>query len=265
MNNSDLFSLRGKNIFLSGATGHLGEAIAWGLAQAGAYVFINSRSKKKCLNLVNKIKSKNLKAEVAAFDITDKNAISNFAKSRPNLPIDCLINNAYAGIGGTIKSSDPKSYIESYNVSVVSAHNLTAQLIKNLRIAVKKSGDASIINVASMYGIVSPDLRIYSSSESSNPPFYGAAKAALLQWTKYAACEFGSEKIRFNAISPGAFPAPSVQKKSPDLIKKLNNKIPLGRIGQPKELVGIVVMLASNAGSYITGANICLDGGFTCW
>jgi NAD(P)-dependent dehydrogenase (short-subunit alcohol dehydrogenase family) len=263
--NCNLFSLKGKNIFLTGATGHLGKPIAWELARAGACVFINSRSEKKCLNLVNEIKSKNLKAETAAFDITDKNAISNFAQTRSNLPIDCLINNAYAGTSGTIKSSDSKSYIESYDVSVVSAHNLTTQLLKNLRLAVKKSGDASIINIASMYGLVSPDLRIYRSSKNSNPPFYGAAKAALLQWTKYAACEFGSEKIRFNAISPGAFPSPSVQKKTPDLIKNLNNKIPLGRIGQPRELTGIVVMLASKAGSYITGANICLDGGLTCW
>ena len=261
----NLFSLKEKNILLTGATGHSGQPVAWGLAQAGARVFINSRSKKNCLNLVNKIKSKNLKAETAAFDITDKNAISNFSQTISNLPLHCLINNAYAGIGGTIKSSDPKSYIESYDVSLVSAHNLTSQLLKNLRLAVKKSGDASIINIASMYGLVSPDLRVYSSDKNSNPPFYGAAKAALLQWTKYAACEFGSEKIRVNAISPGAFPSILVQKKSPSLLKKLNNKIPLGRIGQPKEITGLVVMLASDAATYITGANITLDGGWTCW
>lgn len=265
MNKKNLFSLIGKNILLTGATGHLGKPIALELAQAGANVLINSRTKKNCLELVNSIKSKNLKAEIAAFDVTDKSSILKFANKRSDLPIDCLINNAYSGEGGTIESSNSKSYLKSYNLSVISAHNLTSSLLKNFRLAVKKSGDASIINIASMYGLVSPDLSLYRSAKTSNPPFYGTAKAALLQWTKYAACEFGSEKIRVNAISPGAFPSILVQKKSPSLLKKLNNKIPLGRIGQPKEITGLVVMLASDAATYITGANITLDGGWTCW
>jgi NAD(P)-dependent dehydrogenase (short-subunit alcohol dehydrogenase family) len=265
MNNKNLFSLEGKNVLLTGATGHLGKSIAWALAQAGANVLINSKSKKNCLSLVNKIKKQNLKAEVAVFDITDKNAILKFASAKSNLPIDCLINNAYNGKGGTIKNSNSKSYLTTYNISVVSVHNLTTLLLKNFKLAIRKSGDASIINIASMYGSVSPDLRLYKSSKSSNPPFYGTAKAALLQWTKYAACEFGLEKIRVNSISPGAFPSASVQKKSPRLIKKLNNKIPLGRVGQPSEISGLVILLASNASSYITGSNISLDGGWTCW
>lgn len=261
----DQFSLKGKNVLLTGATGHLGQPLALGLAEAGANVLVNSKSKKNCVSLVNKIKSKNLKAELANFDITDLKAISKYVKYISKIPIDCLINNAYAGIGGTIQSSNPESYLTSYNISIVSVHNLTTKLLNNFRLAVNKSGDACIINIASMYGIVSPDLRLYESPEGSNPPFYGAAKAALLQWTKYAACEFGSENIRVNAISPGAFPSTFVQKNSPELIKKLNNKIPLGRIGKPTEITGIVVMLASRAGSYITGTNITLDGGFTCW
>lgn len=214
---------------------------------------------------MNKIRSKNFKAEMASFDVTSKKAIEKFIKPKTSLPIDCIINNAYSGVGGIVKTSDHKSYIKSYNISVVSAHNLTVGLIKNLRNAVKKSGDASVINIASMYGLISPDLRIYGSIKGSNPPFYGAAKAALLQWTRYAACEFGSEKIRFNAISPGAFPSSSVQKKTPNLIKKLNYKIPMNRIGQPSELTGVVIMLVSKAASYINGANICVDGGMTCW
>jgi NAD(P)-dependent dehydrogenase (short-subunit alcohol dehydrogenase family) len=264
MNINNLFSLKNKNILLTGATGHLGTSIAWGLAHAGACVYINSRSKKKCFDLVNKIKDKNLKAESAVFDITNKKLISKFAKLIKNLPLDCIINNAYSGAGGTIKSSDNKLYLESYNVSVVSAHNLTNGLLNNLRHAVKLSGDASIINIASMYGFVSPDLQIYRSSKESNPPFYGAAKAALLQWTRYAACEFASEKIRFNSISPGAFPSLISKKKQKNLIKKLNNKIPLGRIGQPQELIGAVILLSAKSGSYITGTNITLDGGLTC-
>ena len=263
METNNLFSLENKNILLTGATGHLGTSIAWTLARVGANVLINSKTKKKCEELVKKIKEKNLKAELADFDITNKNDIENYAKSISNLAIHCLINNAYTGKSGTIKSSDSKSYLESYNVGLISVHNLTSKLLKNLKLAVKKSGDASVINIASMYGLVTPDLRIYDTPKKSSPPFYGATKAALIHWTKYAASEFGKENIRFNSISPGAFPSRLSKKKSPNLIKRLNYKIPLGRIGKPIEVVGSVILLASKAGSYINGSNICIDGGFT--
>ncbi len=263
MDNNKLFSLENKNILLTGATGHLGTNIAWALAQSGANVLINSKTKKKCIELVEKIKKKNLKAELAYFDIANNKKILNYVNSISNLAIDCLVNNAYAGKSGTIKSSNSNNYLESYNVGLIGVHNLTSKLLKNLRLAVKNSGDASVINIASMYGLVAPDLRIYDNPKKSNSPFYGATKAALIQWTRYAASEFGKEKIRFNSISPGAFPSSLSQKKSPNLIKKLNYKIPLGRIGEPIEVVGSVILLASKAGSYINGSNICIDGGYT--
>src|SRR5690606_10873889 len=98
------------------------------------------------------------------------------------------------------------SYKLGYDVTVIAAHNLIKSSLANLRLAVKQRGGASVINMASMYALVSPDSRIYDSPSGVNPPFYGAAKAALLQMTRYAACEFGPEGIRVNAISPGPFP-----------------------------------------------------------
>lgn len=262
---NEMFGLYNKNILLTGATGHLGKSIALALASAGANVIVNSRSEEKCSLIVNELRYKGLKAESAVFDVTDKEAISNYFSEKRDFPLHCLINNAYLGGAGTIKSSESIDYLASYNLILVSTHNLMRHALGNLRRAVENSGDASVINIASMYGQVSPDLRIYSSEKKSNPPFYGAAKAALLQWTRYAACEFGPEKIRINAISPGAFPSISVQNESPEFIEKLNGKIPLGRIGQAQELTGVVIMLASQAASYITGTNISVDGGWTAW
>lgn len=262
---NNLFSLKNKNILITGATGHLGESMALGLAKAGANVLINSRSQKNCEQIANKIIKKNYKAEPASFDITNEKAIRNYSTEKLKLPLHCLVNNAYSGNGGTIKSSSSDSYFKSYNLNVVSVHNLTVHLLNNLRLAVKKTGDASIINISSMYGLVSPDMRIYKSHKNTNPPFYGASKAALIQWTKYAACEFGLEKIRVNSITPGAFPSNSFQKKSPNIINNLKKKIPLARIGHPEELNGLLILLSSEASSYITGANIEIDGGYTCW
>ena len=141
---------------------------------------------------------------------------------------------------------------------------LIASLV-GLRNSVKEIGDASVINIASMYGLVSPDLNIYDTVQSSNPPFYGAVKAALIQWTRYAACEFGPEGIRVNSISPGAFPSELVQKENPEFIRRLEHKIPMGRIGQAGEVCGSVVFLASMASSYVNGSNLAVDGGWTSW
>jgi gluconate 5-dehydrogenase len=126
----------------------------------------------------------------------------------------------------------------------------------------KKQG--VIINISSMYGIVSPDPRIYGDSGYNNPPDYGAGKAGIIQFTKYAACHLAAKGIRVNAVSPGPFPGAEVQKNEA-FITNLKNKVPLGRIGQPADLKGVVVFLASDASSYITGQNIIVDGGWTVW
>jgi len=115
-----------------------------------------------------------------------------------------------------------------------------------------------------MYGVVSPDPRIYGDSGYDNPPNYGAGKAAIIQFTRYAACHLAAKGIRVNAISPGPFPNPKVQENK-WFISNLKNKVPLGRIGQPGDLKGAVVFLASEGSSYITGQNIVVDGGWTVW
>jgi NAD(P)-dependent dehydrogenase (short-subunit alcohol dehydrogenase family) len=116
-----------------------------------------------------------------------------------------------------------------------------------------------------MYGIVSPDPRIYKSASEINPPSYGTAKAALLQWTRYAACEFGLEGIRVNSVSLGPFPSIEVQVKSPNFIDKLALRVPMGRIGQSKEAGGPIMFLMSSASSYVNGSNLVVDGGWTSW
>lgn len=260
-----MFSLKGKVALVTGATGYLGEMMVFNLASAGAKVYVNSRSEEKAVRLIEKIAREDFCIEKAIFDVNDAEQIQKFVMTLNDEAIHILVNNAYAGNSGVIENSSSKSYIDSYNVSVVAAHNLLTNLLPNLRQAVKKTGEASIINISSMYGIVSPDYRIYESKMFANPPFYGAAKAALLQWTRYAACEFGAENIRVNAISPGPFPSLDVQEKSPNFIKKLEEKVPMSRVGRAEELGGALLFLASSASSFVNGANLVVDGGWTVW
>ncbi|HFF2523730.1 TPA: SDR family NAD(P)-dependent oxidoreductase [Enterobacter cloacae] len=179
--------------------------------------------------------------------------------------VDILVNNSYAGGAGSVELSTPELYRNAYDSSLVASSNLFKELLPKLREAVKRNGYASVINIASMYGMVSPDQRIYDSMSVVNPPFYGAAKAAIIQWTKYAGCEFAKENIRINCISPGPFPALEVQEKASGLVGKISAKVPMGRVGAAQEIAGPVVFLASPASSFMVGANIPVDGGWTSW
>jgi len=261
----EIFSLRGKTALVTGATGHLGATMARALSEAGAHVLINSRSSERTGSLTQQLIDSGGSAEPAVFDVTDQSAIAQFFATRLHRPMHILINNAYLGGAGSIELSDAGSYADSYNITVTAAHNLVKAALPCLRQAIRNDGDASIINLASMYAMVSPNRSTYDSSGAMNPPFYGAAKAALLQWTRYAACEFGAEGIRVNAISPGPFPSESVQEKQSEFIRTLASKVPMARIGHSDEISGPLLFLASSASSFVNGANIVVDGGWTCW
>lgn len=262
---TDIFSLRGKVALITGATGYLGSAMAFVLAEAGAMVLVNSRSHVHSNELVEEIRRSGFEASPAVFDVSDEAAVKGFFEKNLDLSLDVLINNAYVGGAGSIELSDSSSYIKSYEVTLVAAHNMLRHSLPCLRRAVKRSGDASVINIASMYALVSPDQGIYSSVQSVNPPFYGAAKAGLVQWSRYAACEFGREGIRVNSISPGPFPSEKVQVDNPSFIESLSKKVPLGRIGRSDEIKGPVLFLASSASSFVNGSNLTVDGGWTSW
>lgn len=261
----ELFSLSGKNVLITGATGYLGTAMCNAVASAGAHVLVNSRSSQRGLLLVNELLDNGLSAELAIFDVSDEVQVAGYMDKFAPRELHVLINNAYAGGGGTIEASCGKGYLDAYEVSVMAAHNLLKYSLPSLRRAVRSTGEASVINVGSMYGVVSPDPRIYDTAGGTNPPFYGAAKAAMIQWSKYAACEFGKEGIRVNSISPGPFPSTQVQQTSPEFIARLEQKVPMGRIGQAREMMGPILFLASSAASFVNGTNLVVDGGWTAW
>ena len=265
MTRNSPFDLHGRTVLLTGSTGHLGKEIARSLARQGAHVLVNSRSQTKCNQLVSALTAEGYSAEPAVFNVAINAEVNSFFSNRHELPLNGIINNAYSGTSGSLELSHPDAYTASYSVSVVAAHNLLQAALPSLRLAATRCGDASVINIASMYALVSPDQRMYDSKRTVNPPFYGAAKAALLQWTRYAACEFGPEGIRVNSISPGPFPSTQTQIDSPSFLKALEHRVPLGRIGKAEEMSGPVIFLASSASTFVNGSNIVVDGGWTCW
>ncbi|MFN4288529.1 MAG: SDR family NAD(P)-dependent oxidoreductase [Brevundimonas sp.] len=267
MSTSNAGRLAGRTALITGATGYLGTFMSRALAREGAHVRVNARRLDAAQALVAEIEAEGGKASPAVFDVRDARAVEAFAgelEARGEA-LHILINNAAAGRGGTLETASDQDYADAYDIAVVAAQRLMRVLLPALRRGRAELGDAAILNVSSMYGLVSPDLRSYDAPEASNPPFYGAAKAALVQLTRYGACQLGPEGIRCNAIAPGAFPSPATQQSAPDMVERLRARVPLGRIGEGGEIAGPVVFLCSPEASYITGAVLCVDGGWTAW
>ncbi len=159
----------------------------------------------------------------------------------------------------------PGDFEETYRSSVTASFEAVRAALPALRAGVAAAGEASVINVASMYGAVSPDKRIYSRPEQASPFHYGPAKAALLQLTRHLAAELGAERIRVNALVPGPFPRAEVAASDPGFAERLGAKTMLGRTGRAEEIRGPLLFLASPASSFVTGSALTVDGGWTAW
>jgi NAD(P)-dependent dehydrogenase (short-subunit alcohol dehydrogenase family) len=260
--------LQGRVGVVTGAYGHLGTAMSRELARAGAHVLMAGRNPEKLEQACQRVRDSGGRADALTFDLLDRPATTDaLAGIEARFGrLDFLVNNAYAGRTATLDAATGVDFEETYRIGVVRAFELTQAALPLMRAAVKiTGGTASIVNIASMYGVVSPDPRLYGDSGQNSPPFYGAAKAALLQLTRYLACTLGPESIRANAVSPGPFPATGVQGSNSDFVKRLSERVPMARIGRPDELASVVGFLASEASSYVTGASIPVDGGWTAW
>lgn len=260
MNILTKFSLAEKIAIVTGGYGHLGKYICEGLAEAGAKVIVCGKSESR----FNQVFYNNTKSlSFLHIDISSTKSIkTTFAKiSKKYGTLDILINNAFY-----IKGQSPEAITDAeWNCGIDGTLNSVFRCIREIIPYMKKQEKGNIINIASMYGFISPDFKIYQENpEFFNPPHYGSAKAGVIQLTKYYAVYLSKFNIRVNCISPGAFPSPDARIQK-NFIKRLSQNIPLGRIGDPEELKGIVVFLASDASSYMTGQNVIVDGGWTIW
>ena len=127
-----------------------------------------------------------------------------------------------------------------------------------------KLKNGSIINIGSLYGVISPDFRIYTDCARKNSEIYGATKAGIIQMSKYFAVHLADRNIRVNAISPGGILNPA-NPQGDDFQKNYSFRCPMKRMANTGEMVGAVIYLASDAASYTTGQNIVIDGGFSSW
>ena len=229
------------------------------LAEAGAHVIVNGRDDKALAAFEQDLTSEGLSVERAAFDATDSMRLRAFLGSLKRL--DILVNNAVTMSVKSFAALTPEDFAQTYASSVTAAFEATRASLPGLKAAAAEAGDASVINISSMYASVSPDFRIYDAPEGQSPFHYGPAKAGLVQLSRHLAAELGPHKIRVNALVPGPFP----NKPEAAFGGRLASRTMLGRFGRPCEIGGPVLFLASAASSFITGSALMVDGGWTAW
>ncbi|MAS82498.1 MAG: short-chain dehydrogenase [Legionellales bacterium] len=269
----NLFDLDGKTAIITGGAGILGQGFCQLLAEYGANVAIVDIDLDMAEKVAEKI-SKNIPAKKLlplACDISDYESINNMLGKvidRFNA-VHILHNNA------ATKTEDYESFFESFEDYKIETWRevmrvnidgmfLTSQVVGKKMIEQECGG--SIINTASIYGVVGPDHRIYNDSEYlgvsiNTPAVYSTSKAAVIGFTKHMATYWARHNIRVNALTPGGIESGQNQ----NFKNNYSDRVPLGRMGKINELDGALLYLASDASSYVTGQNIIVDGGLTCW
>jgi NAD(P)-dependent dehydrogenase (short-subunit alcohol dehydrogenase family) len=259
----DLFRLDGQLALVTGGGRDLGLQIAQALGEAGADLILTSRSGEAAEQTARELSARTGRQVVGRpLDVTDREAVREFfaAVDRQFGRLDILVNNAGGGVPGkgvTLLDRPVESWKLTMGVNVDGMFYCTQEAA---RIMVRQS-KGSIINIASISGMVGRDRQIYAGLDiGANTIDYSAAKGAVLNFTRDAAAELGPRGIRVNAISPGGF-----ERGQPsEFVRRYNERTPLGRMGTDgRDLKGAVVLLASDAGDYITGVNLAVDGGFT--
>jgi len=257
---SSIYSIKEKVIVITGATGYLGSRMVEHLSLAGAKVMVLSTQIKKSKQLCERLGIPDTHA--FKVDISDENSIRLCIQSIYEKfgKIDVLVNNAYFGVAKKYDKYTKEEWQKSFDGTVISMDSV----IKYVTPYMKKNNIGSIINISSMYGMVSPNPEIYPKEEMINPLSYGVGKAGIIQYSKYMAMSLASSNIRVNTISYGPFPnIEIIQDKK--FLESLAQKTFLKRIGKPEEVTSAVYFLSLNESSYITGQNIIVDGGWTSW
>lgn len=250
---NDLFSISGKVALVTGGSRGIGEMIAEGFVRAGARTYISSRKAEACEATAERLREYGQCVAVPA-DLSTQDGIAHLVgklegeESR----LDILVNNAGATWGAPIEEFPEGGWDKVMNINVKGPFFLTQALLPLLEQAANPEDPARIINVGSIDGLKVNSLPTFS---------YGPSKAAVHHLTRTLAAHLAGRYITANAIAPGPFPSQMMAHTLDTMGEQIRERVPLKRIGEPSDMAGVALYLASRAGSYVTGIVIPVDGG----
>ncbi|MEX1248203.1 MAG: SDR family oxidoreductase [Anaerolineales bacterium] len=266
------FDLSGRVAVVTGGAGLLGRQFCHTLAEAGAAVLVADLNQSAAQAVAKEVATGGRKAEAQTTDVGDEDSVKAMvaAAVRHFGRLDILVNSAALDPKFDSAGKDKHgSAFEDYSLQAWQAAlrvNLTGAFLCS-QAAVRqmlKQGNGVIVNICSTYGLGGPDQRIYQKPGKPaqyKPVDYTVTKAGILGLTKYLATYYGDSNIRVNALTPGGV----FNAHDEEFTKAYSARTVLGRMARPDEMNGALLFLASDASSYMTGANLVVDGGWTAW
>ncbi len=246
-----LFDLTGRTVLVTGSNRGLGYDMARALGQAGARVILNGRNQERLESARAALAEEGLSVFAAAFDVTEPDAARGAvdASEAEAGPVDILVNNAGVNLREPLEDLDPELWERTLAVNLTGLFRLTQHVVRGMI----DRGWGRIINIAS--------LQSYVTRRTLGA--YTASKGGVAMLTRSMAVEWGGMGIRANAIAPGYFRTEMSAKawNDPDVRRRVNDRIPVGRWGEPADLAGTVIFLASDAAGYVNGQVLAVDGG----
>jgi NAD(P)-dependent dehydrogenase (short-subunit alcohol dehydrogenase family) len=248
-----LFSIRGKVALVTGGSRGIGLMIARGYVEAGATVYISSRSAEVCAEVADEL-SKFGRCISLPHDLSSFEGVSALVRDlgEREEKLHILVNNAGAAWGEPLETFPEKGFDKVTDLNLKSLFFLTRDLLPMLEAAATAEDAARVLNIGSIDGLRVPMVENFS---------YAAAKAAVHHLTRMLAVHLGGRKITVNAIAPGFFPSKMTRALLESHRETFEKACPLGRLGEPADMAGIAIFLVSRAAAYINGAVIPVDGG----
>lgn len=257
----ELFDLTGKVALISGASGYLGTAFSFALAEAGATVIVSSRDQARADEAASRLPSPGGAKHygVVLNQVDDESRQKGFEEAVACCgQIDILVNNGHHPSGEDWTTVTPEQFTEQLT-NATAYFDLARRLHDHL---VERKAPGSIIMIGSMYGVVGSYPDAYAGVCNASPVAYHTLKGGIVHMTRHLASYWADAGIRVNCLSPGPFPS---EKAPQEMVGRLCEKSPMKRMGKPHEMKGALVYLASDASSYVTGQNLLVDGGWTAW
>ena len=256
-----LFDLTDRVALITGGSGYLGQSLSRALAEAGATVVIGSRDQNRAQRIAQALPSPGGAAHcaVALDQIKEASLNEGFdAAVSAAGQVDILINNGQQGHALDLTNVTAEAF--NQDLQNATGYFLLARRLRDH--VVSRSAAGSIVMIGSMYGVVGSYPDAYDGICAASPVQYHTLKGGIVHMTRHLAVYWAKDNVRVNCLSPGPFPS----EKAPwQMVERLKLKSPTGRMGEPHELKGPLLMLVSDAGSYVTGQNLLVDGGWTAW
>ena len=251
----NLFSVEGKTVLVTGGSRGIGLMIARGFVENGACVYVASRKAEECEKVAKELSAHGDCHGIAA-DLSTQDGAKKLADAvaKRTAKLDVLVNNAGANWGAPMAEYPDAAWDKVLALNVKGVFHLTVACLPLLERSASDANPARVINIGSIDGIQVPMLETYA---------YSASKAAVHHMTRVMAMQLAGKRITVNAVAPGPFESKMMAATLDRFKDAIVASCPLGRIGEPEDMAGIAIYLASRAGAYVTGTVIPVDGGIS--